>query len=55
MNIDLDLYRKYLEFKGIQTSVDYDSNIFVYGIPQECNNHAVGETAKSLEYVNLNR
>ncbi|MDE6292579.1 MAG: hypothetical protein K2L98_02735, partial [Bacilli bacterium] len=29
--IDLDLYRKYLGYKGIKTSVDYDTNTFIFG------------------------
>lgn len=29
--IDLDAYRRYLAYKGIKSSVDYDRNIFIFG------------------------
>lgn len=43
--IDLDLYRKYLGYKGIKTSVDYDTNTFYFGEePQK------KDTPKELNY-----
>lgn len=48
--IDLDLYRQYLGYKGIETSVDYESNTFVFGTKKEESLEGSREKPQTLAY-----
>lgn len=48
--IDLDLYRQYLGYKGIETSVDYESNTFKFGTKKEETLEGAEENPQTLAY-----
>lgn len=50
--IDLDLYRKCLGYKGIETFVDYDTNTFIFGTLEETKDSNEATEAQTLAYKN---
>ena len=48
--IDLDLYCRYLGYKGIETSVDYVNNIFKFGVKKEETLEGSSEKPQTLAY-----
>lgn len=50
--IDLDLYRKYLGYKGIKTSIDYETNTFIFGALEEKKDANEAVEVQTLAYKN---